>query len=185
MAQCTSVNESHLALYTRLREFVGFNAQDVEQIRKLAPVLIPEQERITDEFYRAILREPETAVFVEGRVEGLKKTHARWFEELFSGRYDGAYFENRWRIGMVHVRIGLSPRWVDLVMTHIHEQVLATLHRLLGPEGVDAHRSIARLLELDRAIIQLAYDEDRLDRLSEFTGMKRALIENVVRIARS
>lgn len=178
------MTDSYLPLYDRLRDFVGFSHEDIEQIKRLAPVLIPEQGRITDEFYAAILREPETAAFVEGRVEGLKKTHARWFEELFSGNYDASYFENRWRIGMVHVRIGLSPRWVDLVMTHIHEQVLATLYRLLGPEGVQAHRSIARLLELDRAIIQLAYDEDRLDRLSEFTGMKRALIENVVRIAR-
>ena len=178
------VNESHLEFYGRLQTFVGFDEQDQRQLAAVAPILLPEQERITDQFYEAILREPETAAYVEGRLDGLKRTHGRWFRELFGGDYGPRYFENRWRIGMAHVRIGLHPRWVDLVLTHVHEQVLITLKSKMGDDGVSAHQSVARLIELDRAVIQLAYDEDRLDRLTEFTGMKRTLIENVVRIAR-
>lgn len=174
----------HYDWYLRLRNFVGFSEEDISQLRKLGPVLIPEQPRITDKFYAAILAEPETAAFVDGKLDRLKRTHARWFEELFDGEYGEAYFQNRWRVGLAHVRVGLSNRWVDVVMTHVHEEALAILHELLGDDGVGYHRSLARLLELDRAIMQLAYDEDRLDRLSEFTGMKRTLIENVVRIAR-
>lgn len=170
--------------FLRLRAFIGFDDKDAETLRQLGPVLIPEQTRITDEFYTTILREPETAAFTEGRLEALKKTHARWFEELFQGAYDREYFENRWRIGLAHVRVGLNSRWVDLVMSCIHDLVLTTLQSLQGSDGVQAHRSVARVLELDRVIMQLAYDEDRLDRLSEFTGMKRALIENIVRIPR-
>lgn len=177
-------SEDPFAYYGRLREFVGFVPEDVATLKRIAPVLLPEQTRITDAFYDAILKEPETAAYVEGRVDALKKTHGKWFEELFDGAYDRAYFERRWRIGMAHVRIGLGPRWVDMVVAHINQLVLAALVEHLGTEGAEAHQSFARLLELDRAIIQLAYDEDRLDRFSEFTGMKRSLIENVIKVAR-
>ena len=40
--------------------------------------------------------------------------------------------------------------------------------------------SFIKLCDLDLAIINLAYSEERLDRFSEFTGMKRRLIENVI-----
>ena len=176
--------DASFELYQRLREYVGFGTDDEQCLRDLAPILIPEQQAVTDAFYEAILREPETAAFVEGRLEGLKRTHAQWFEELFNGVYGREYFERRWQIGLAHVRVGLNPRWVDLTVSHVHEFVLQRLHALKGDEGVRMHRSVARLLELDRTVIQLAFDEDRLDRLSEFTGMKRALIENVVKVAR-
>ena len=42
--------------------------------------------------------------------------------------------------------------------------------------------SLLKVLDLDLAIINLSYQEDRLDRLSDFTGMKRALIENIIKI---
>lgn len=172
------------AQFQKLADFIGFDDRDRSRLVELKGILVPEQDRITDAFYESIQREPETRAFVEGRVEALKKTHARWFSELFDGEYGEAYFEGRWKIGMAHVRIGLSPRWVDMVVTHIHELVLQTLNEKMGEAGVQAHQSFARLLDLDRAIIQLAYDEDRLDRLSDFTGMKRTLIENVIRIAK-
>lgn len=184
VSDATVDSEQSYARFLKFKEFVGFDQKDAETLGRLGPVLVPEQARITDAFYEAILHEPETRAFVEGRIDTLKRTHSAWFGELFEGQYQRAYFDRRWRIGLAHVRIGLDSRWVDVVCTHIHELVLATLSDLLGSEGVVAHRSFARLLELDRAVIQLAYDEDRLSRLSEFTGMKRALIENVVRIAR-
>lgn len=177
-------DDANYELYQRLRDFVGFSVEDEANLRELAPILMPEQPAITDTFYEAILKEPETASFVEGRVDALKKTHGRWFEGLLGGDYGREYFRERWRIGLAHVRIGINPRWVDVTITLIHELVLARLHALMGAPAIEKHRSFARLLDLDRAIIQSAYEEDRWDRLSEFTGMKRTLIDNVVRVAR-
>ena len=97
--------EDSFDFYNRLRAFVGFDASDEARLKAIGPLLVPEQPRITDQFYEAILGEPETAAFVEGRVEELKKTHARWFTELFSGVYDQTYFTNRWAIGKAHVPI--------------------------------------------------------------------------------
>lgn len=48
--------------------------------------------------------------------------------------------------------------------------------------AAELQASVVRILDLDLAIINLSYQEDRLDRLSTFTGMKRALIENIIRI---
>ena len=44
----------------------------------------------------------------------------------------------------------------------------------------DYARSVVRILDLDLMIINLAYGEERLERLSQFTGMSRKLIERCV-----
>lgn len=43
-------------------------------------------------------------------------------------------------------------------------------------------RSFTKICDLDQMVINLSYQEDRIERLTEFTGMKRALIENIIKI---
>ena len=41
--------------------------------------------------------------------------------------------------------------------------------------------SYCKIIDLDLILINLAYNEERLDRLSAVTGMRRNLIENLVK----
>lgn len=171
-------------IYEKLRTFIGFGDADVQNLVALGPLLASEQPAITDYFYERMGETVELQGFIAGRVEQLKLTHARWFESLFSGDYGHAYFESRWRIGMAHVRIGLDPHWVEGVMNVIRARLLeAIARRVTDPQRLaELQASMVRIVDLDLAIINLSYQEDRLERLTNFTGMKRALIENIIKI---
>lgn len=172
-------------VFVRLKEFIQFDSTDQANLVALAPVFAKHGGGITDTFYSTLGRFPETAKQIEGRVDVLKATHGRWMGELFGGNYDEAYFQGRIRIGLAHVRIGLDPHWVEGVMSVIRTEGL----RAIAAETPDAATAAARsasflkICDLDLMIINMAYGEERLDRLVKFTGMSRKLLENCIRRA--
>lgn len=171
-------------LFSRLKDFVGFTEVDAANLVALAPLVAKYGPKVTDDFYARLAAVPETAKFIEGRVDALKKTHAQWMSSLVGGDYGEAYFQSRWRVGMAHVRIGLDTHWVEGVMSFIRTSVAnAIAQDIKDPvELASKVASFTKICDLDLLIVNLSYSEDRLDRLSNFTGMKRNLIENIIRL---
>ena len=171
-----------LELYRALQQFVGFTADDDANLLELAPLFARHGEALTNAFYTRLGANPETAAIIEGRVDALRETHTRWLAELFAGPHDERYFEDRWRIGLVHVRVGVKPWWVEAVASFLRAEGVQLIERELSDPArrADCACSLLRILDLDVMIINLAYGDERLDRLSEFTGMSRKLIERCV-----
>lgn len=171
--------------FETMKRFIGFTEKDAANLVSLAPVFGKHGGAITDRFYAVLAEFPETQGKIEGRVALLKQTHGVWMSGLFGGEYGEAYLEERLRIGKTHVRVGLDPRWVEGVMSLLRcEGVGAIAAEAPNVEAIpDLTRSYLRILDLDLFIIGYAYAEERLERLSKFTGMNRRLIENVIKAA--
>jgi hemoglobin-like flavoprotein len=171
-------------LFEKLKTLVNFKDEDIANLKALQPIVEKHGQAITDAFYDKLSTNPETAKMIEGRVDALKKTHKAWMQSLVAGDYGQAYVESRWRIGMAHVRVGLDPFWVEGVMSFIRtamEQALAK--EIASPAELAAkHAAFTKVCDLDLMVINLSYAEDRLERLTAFTGMKRGLIENIIRL---
>lgn len=165
-----------------LKDFIGFEESDADNLRALAPIFERHGPTLTDAFYAKLALVPETARLIDGRVDALKQTHAQWMRELFAGEYGDAYFERRWKIGLTHVRVGVPPHYVEAVVSFLRTE---SEHALKGefsdPAALVAHHaSLVKILDLDLMIINLAYAEERVDRLCSFTGMSRKLIERCI-----
>ncbi|MCB9762188.1 MAG: hypothetical protein H6739_20480 [Alphaproteobacteria bacterium] len=174
-----------LETFHQLKQFLAFDDADAARLRTLGPLFEQAGPGITDRFYGDLGRFPETAALLEGQVERLKGTHGVWMMALFAGEYGEPWFERQLRIGQAHVRVGLSPHWVEAVMDVMRtEGTRAILAAFEDKETAAAHiASYTKILDLDLAIINLAYNEERLDRLTRLTGMRRALIEKMVMTA--
>ncbi|MEM8932855.1 MAG: protoglobin domain-containing protein, partial [Acidobacteriota bacterium] len=96
---------------------------------------------------------------------------ADWFVELFAGRYDQAYAERRLAIGATHVRIGLPVRYplamLDIVLDHGHRVTTQ------GDDPEVAARAFAKVLAIDVAIFNHAYEHHQLRHLAELVGGER------------
>lgn len=178
--------EKAFATFETAKGLLELGAADVEELVGLSGLVENHGPSITDHFYESLAKFPDTAKQIEGRVDALKATHRAWMKGLVSGDYGRPYFDSRWRIGLAHVRIGLDPFWVEGVMSLIRSRMSEAIAKETG-DGAKAARRLAaftKICDLDLLVINLSYGEDRLDRLTEFTGMKRALIENIIRIPR-
>ncbi len=173
------------AVFDEMKQFLDFGDDDVANLSALVPVFAKHGPEITDAFYATLARFPTTAALIEGRIDGLKQTHARWMGELFAGDYGPEYLESRMRVGKVHVKIGLPPYYVEVVMSVIRAGGLEAIQAEVSDKAraADLYRSLVKILDLDLLIINLAYAEERLDRMSSITGMSRKLVENLIRKA--
>lgn len=172
-------------VFTQMKTFLEFDDTDVANLRALAPVFAEHGATITDQFYDILGRYSATSRLLEGRVDALKKTHHRYLGELFGGDYGEAYFQNRMRVGHTHVRVGLDPYFVEAVMSFLRTSGLLAIRQEV-PDAAEAARltgSYVKILDLDLLIINLAYGEERLTRLTKFTGMSRKLLENCIQRA--
>jgi hypothetical protein len=170
------------AVFAAIRQFIAFDDDDAARLRGLAPLFAVHGPALTDRFYAKLAAEPEQAALIAGRVDALKQTHLRWLAELFAGDYGERYFAERWRIGLAHVRVGVRPWWVEAVTSFLRSEGLALLEAHVEDPAARtaAARSLLKILDLDLMIINLAYADDRVDRLCRFTGMSRKLIERCI-----
>ncbi|MCK6524553.1 protoglobin domain-containing protein [Myxococcota bacterium] len=170
-------------VFAELKSLLELDGADISRLVSLQPVFVRHGQRITDDFYTRLGENPTTAALIEGRVEALKATHRVWMLELFGGQYGEEYLQRRLRIGMAHVRVGLPPMYVEAVMHHVRAAGERVIHDTFAdPAEATANvTSLYKILDIDLALINLAYNEARLDLVSTQTGMKRALIENLIK----
>ena len=177
-----SVNENAYLVYEELKSLLSFGPEDSQNLTTLKEVLGPKVPEITANFYKALLSHEPTAKFIEGRVETLQKTHIAWFMDVLGGEYGRDFFERQFTIGLVHVRIALPPHYVEGIMSYIRAESLTAITSLVD-DNEKASRlasSLIKILDINLAVINLSYHEIRLDKLTQATGMKRPLLENLI-----
>ena len=155
-----------------MKRYVGFTADDAQVLAALAPVVEPYIPTLAARFYEQIPRHTEAAaVFTggEAQIARLKLTLQRWARGLFSGTYDLAYAEERFRIGYRHVQIRLPQRYVIGAMQVVAEFLREILDREIADDEQRrrAHVSVSRILTLDLNLICETYFEGSLRELRQ------------------
>ncbi|MGA2292511.1 protoglobin domain-containing protein, partial [Bradyrhizobium sp.] len=95
---------------TRMR-FMRIDARTGELLREFWKVAEPALPKLLDGFYQHISREPALARMIGGDASRLKAAQASHWARLFNGRFDHEYMQGVRKIGHIHHKIGLEPRW--------------------------------------------------------------------------
>ncbi len=162
--------EPLFARYRELQEYVGWEPADAGRVQSVAGLLAPAISHMVDDFYQEIDRHPQARKVISGgleQVERLKGTLRGWLRDLLSGTYDSAYVARRWRVGWRHVEIGLDQVYTNVALSRLRSGLTAELQSRWVGETQELQltvRSLNKLLDLDLAIIEDAYQAEYLDR---------------------
>ncbi|UUX50717.1 globin-coupled sensor protein [Nisaea acidiphila] len=193
---------SHSSLNTGDRiAFLRIDQKTRDLLVEFSPILARNLEAVLDGFYEHVLTVPELAqMFVsEDRVRHAKDAQSEHWKRLFSGEFGSEYFESIQRIGRVHNRLGLEPRWYiggyATALTALHR--LAMKFCLTRWGGSRAAEKAASLVEaIDKAVMldmelaisvyleeQAADFRNRLESLSDqfqasITGVSTNLLDS-------
>lgn len=97
----------------RRKEYLNLNEQDCLTLASLRDLIGENIDVIVEEFYKRILPFSEMDRVI-GDAETLRrlKNHQRnYILNLFDGQYDEDYVHSRLRVGVVHKRIGVQPKF--------------------------------------------------------------------------
>ncbi|BDG06247.1 sensor histidine kinase [Anaeromyxobacter oryzae] len=167
-------------VFDELKRYVRFDAVDEQALHALHVHARRDLDRISEVFYDRILSHDEARkalVGGESRVGHLKVTLVAWMDSLLSGPWDEAYWANRFRIGRVHVRIGLPQHYMFGAMNVIRTELMRVAWEGFhaDPPALERVRNaLGKILDLELAIMLHTYREDllaqaaRAERLSTF-----------------
>jgi signal transduction histidine kinase len=136
-----------------------------------AELLAPHLTDLIDDFYDEIGRHPNASKVITGgqeQINRLKGTLIQWLRELLAGSYEQKYVACRWQVGWRHVEIGLEQVYTNAALSRLRQGLIRLLneHWQGGlKELQDTVRSLNKLLDLDLAIIEDAYQAEYAARL--------------------
>lgn len=163
-----TANGARFSRYLELQQYVGWTPNDAARVAALSGIIEPALFDLVEDFYDEVQRHPEARQVITGgadQVERLKRTLAAWLCELFSGRYDEQYVERRWRVGNRHVEIGLHQVYTNVALSRLRTGLVRVIRArwpASNEELKDTLESLHKLLDLDLAIIEDAYQGARL-----------------------
>jgi signal transduction histidine kinase len=157
--------------YQELQAWVGWTDESARRVATTAELLTPHFPALIDDFYDEIGRHPNARKVITGgqdQINRLKGTLIQWLRELLAGRYDQKYVARRWQVGWRHVEIGLEQVYTNAALSRLRLGLMRTLHENWQgglKELQDTVRSLNKLLDLDLAIIEDAYQAEYAARL--------------------
>lgn len=156
--------------YQRLQRYVGWNDDDAHRVLLAAPIVRSSFEELIEDFYATIETEPQAAKVITGgreQVTRLKVTLCRWLEDMLQGPWSGDYAAARWRVGWRHVEIGLDSVFTAVAFSRLRTGLTRVIEEKWSgkqSELQETLHSIHRLLDLELAIIQDAYEGEYVAR---------------------
>ncbi|WP_237050026.1 globin-coupled sensor protein [Microvirga ossetica] len=153
---------------TERLKFMGIDETACQELRSLWQQVAPELPRILKRFYAHMHRQPALSKMIGTQQSRLVSAQLQHWGRLFSGNFDASYLEGVRRIGLIHNKIGLEPRWYIGGYVFILNELVQLLSRKHRFNGMSLARKLsvvnrAVMLDMDLAIsvYQDAFVEDR------------------------
>ncbi len=175
---------SSTSLKERLRYF-DIHPEDLGLLKTHAELGHELTPAIVEAFYEHLLASPETAEYLSapGMIERLQRKQAHYFHTLFSGHIDLHYVEERLRVGAVHERIGVPPRWYIGAYSRYLVLAHAAFHdRLEQAEAVAVTAALEKVMHFDAALAMDAYISAHLETATRQRAAIRELSTPVIRV---
>ena len=129
-----------------------------ETLRAFIPILRQELPAILADFYQHIRKFPALASMFKGdtAMDRAKSAQGDHWLRLFNGKFDEEYVTSVRRVGLMHSRIGLEPRWYisgySYVLTRLYK-VAARVHASRFAPAVAQARTGELIGALNRAVM--------------------------------
>lgn len=142
------------------REFLSFGELDSLALKALHELLETHRTALTESFYAHLLRFPEMRPLLgdEAKLTRLKQAQSRYFSQLTSGCYDLSYVANRLQIGLVHQRVGLTPKWYMSAYCKYLCEVMPLIIEHYADDSERLHSACGALLKVVFFDMELALD---------------------------
>ncbi len=168
---------------SKMADRISFTTDDRELLKVSAGWGAEIAPAMADHFYTFLGRDEEMSAILnesEGRIHRLRETFVSWFGEMFTGMDDWgpAYADRRWRIGLIHVRIGIGPQHVVPAMAVVVQAVGARLRA--EAKSVALQESLSKICMIDLAFIEQAYVEVSAAAVLKETGWTEGLFRRLV-----
>ena len=157
------------------KHLLDFSEEDVDVLTQCRAQVEQRLDTIVDTFYGIQTSNPEIATLIgdADTLDRLQAAQRRYILDLFAGSYDLEYANNRLRIGLVHKRIGVEPKYYLSAVYLLRRLLVENLADLVSEED-QRKRVIKALDKLIYFDVTLVFETYIQSMLSEIEAVKTA-----------
>jgi diguanylate cyclase (GGDEF)-like protein len=149
----------HEAEIFHRKELIGFSENDAELLRNCQGFILEHLDKLVTEFYDHQIAFDEVALIIgdADTLQRLTSAQKLYIMSLFSGSYDLEHANKKLRIGLVHKRIGVEPKYYLSAVKTLKDKLSA----IIRDEISDAEVCNATVNALDKLLcfdIELVFD---------------------------
>lgn len=169
--------------YISLKEHYKFTTENSEILLSLKPEMELLTEKFIDEFYDYIWAFGKTATFLKNKeiISYHRQKIKEWYVNLFCGKYDISYFTYLYKIGEVHVRIGLPTHYVNAAFTFVRTFVLQNMeiNCLNKEENLKKTEAIEKIIDINLDVLSSSYREEELSKFLSMSKFEKKLLSGL------
>lgn len=145
------------------KRFLELGEDDCRLLAEVHELIALDGGGFADGFYDHLLSFPQLRELVPDAATEARLHHAQeaYFSSLTCGRYDQDYMLDRLRVGAVHEKIGLQPKWYIGAYRKYLSEIVAILGRQLQGQPERFSAAVDALLKVVCFDMGLALDTDR------------------------
>ena len=166
--------------FPALKADYRFTKGDATLLLAMKPQLESSADEFLDGFYEFIWSFGKTADFLKN--ETVLARHRskirKWYLDLFGGTYDISYFMKLYKIGEIHVTLGLPTHYVNAAFNYVRVFTLGRVNKLFNkePDLTDRLKAIERILDINLDVLTSSYREEEMSRYLSLSGIEKKLL---------
>ncbi len=160
--------------FTDIKAHYCFAKSDEELLFQMRPELESHADEFLEGFYEFIWKFGQVAEFLTDEVviarhRGMIR---QWYLDLFGGTFDISYFMKLYKIGEVHVRLGLPTHYVNAAFNYVRIFAIGEIqkHYHEDPGMLDRVKAVEKIIDINLDVLTASYREEEM---SHFLGLSR------------
>jgi uncharacterized membrane protein (DUF373 family) len=172
-----TIQHDHLSLKDHYR----FTRDDEALLLQMKPQVETFADEFLEGFYEFIWGFGKTADFLKNE-EVLKRHRVKirqWYLDLFNGTYDISYFLKLYKVGEIHVQLGLPTHYVNAAFNYVRVFTLGRIHQhcLESEDLTDKIKAFERILDINLDTLTSSYRQEEMGRFLSLSRTEKTLLQ--------
>jgi uncharacterized membrane protein (DUF373 family) len=166
--------------YPTLKAHYRFTKDDEALLLQMKPQIESFTDEFLEGFYEFIWDFGKTADFLKNpEVLNRHRDKIReWYQGLFNGNYDISYFLKLYKIGEIHVQLGLPTHYVNAAFNYVRVFTLGRIHQhcMESNDLTGKVKAFERILDINLDVLTSSYRQEEMGRFLSLSGIEKTLL---------
>jgi uncharacterized membrane protein (DUF373 family) len=169
--------------YRNLKEDYQFSDEEAQILKELQPRMEKLADEFIDGFYDYIWGFGKTAQFLKNKdiIAYHRKKIKEWFINLFCGKYDMPYFRYLYKIGEIHVKIGLPTHYVNSAFTYVRTFILTSIEENFKDKQHHGKeiKAVEKIIDMNLDVLTSSYREEELSTFLSLSKVEKNILSGL------
>ena len=169
--------------YRDLKDHYQFTKEEAQLLKELQPRMEKLADEFIDGFYDYIWGFGKTAQFLKNKeiIAHHRKKIKEWFINLFCGQYDMPYFMYLYKIGEIHVKIGLPTHYVNSAFTYVRTFILSSIEENFKDKQhhVQEIKAVEKIIDMNLDVLTSSYREEELGKFLSLSKIEKNILSSL------